>query len=120
MATIILVLSGVLFVSVFGIHSVILNGEELDKPSYTSEPLLSSIPWISGFIIPVFIWAKVTDYNWIALFFINLTAVYLLRPWLTKGFLIRFASGKGLGQDMATAFVAGVIGLVVGLLLKYK
>ena len=118
MGTVILIISAVLFISTFGIHSFILNGSEFDKPMYTSNPLMSAIPWISGFIIPVIIWTQITDFHWIALFFINLAVVWILGPMLTKGFLVRFASGKGLGKDMLTAFIAGVITLIIGLLVK--
>tara|TARA_B110001469_G_C9587113_1_gene291284 strand:+ start:522 stop:878 length:357 start_codon:yes stop_codon:yes gene_type:complete len=114
----ILIVSAVLFISTFGIHSFISNGHEFDKPVYTSNPLMSSIPWISGFIIPVVIWTQITDFHWIALFFINLAVVWILGPMLTKGFLVRFASGKGLGKDMLTAFVAGIVSLIIGLLVK--
>lgn len=118
MGTVILIISAVLFISTFGIHSFISNGNEFDKPMYLNNPLMSSIPWISGFIIPVIIWAQVTDFHWIALFFINLVVVWILGPMLTKGFLVRFASGKGLGRDMITAFIAGIVMLIIGLLVK--
>jgi hypothetical protein len=118
MGTVILIISAVLFISTFGIHSFISNGNEFDKPMYTSNPLMSSIPWISGFIIPVVIWSQITELHWIALFFINLAVVWILGPMLTKGFLVRFASGKGLGKDMFTAFIAGIVTLIIGLLVK--
>jgi hypothetical protein len=118
MGTVILIISAVLFISTFGIHSFISNGSEFDKPMYTSNPLMSSIPWISGFIIPVVIWTQITEFHWIALFFINLAVVWILGPMLTKGFLVRFASGKGLGKDMFTAFIAGIVTLIIGLLVK--
>lgn len=118
MATVLLVIAAVLLISTFGIHSFISNGSEFDKPMYTSNPFMTAIPWISGFILPVIAWANITEFHWIALFFINLAIVWILGPWLTKGFLVRFASGKGLGKDMLTAFVAGIIALVIGLVLK--
>ncbi len=118
MATVLLVIGAVLLISAFGIHSTISNGSEIDKPMYTSNPLMSAIPWISGFIFPVIAWANITEFHWIALFFINLAVVWILGPWLTKGFLVRFASGKGLGKDMLTAFVAGIIALVIGLAIQ--
>lgn len=118
MSTILLVIGAILLISTFGIHSIITNSNEYDKPMYTTNPLLSAIPWISGFILPVIAWTNITEFHWLALFFINLAVVWILGPWLTKGFLVRFASGKGLGKDMLTAFVAGVIALIVGFLLK--
>lgn len=118
MATIILIISGVLFISTFGIHSTIKSGNEIDKPVYLRDPLMSSIPWGAGFIMPIFSWSNAFDYNWIGLFFINFAIVYIFGPWLTKGFLVRFASGKDPGKDMVTAFVAGIISLVIGVFLK--
>ena len=119
MAIVILIISAILFTSTFGIHSAILNGVEFGrKPMYLDNPFMSVIPWISGFIFPVIIWTQITDYNWIALFIVNFAAVFLVGPWLTRGFLARFASGKGLGQDMFTAFVAGIVALIIGLLVK--
>ena len=117
MATILLIISAVLFISTFGIHSTILNDDKFDKPLYANDSIMSSIPWISGFIMPVFIWANIFHVHWIALFFINFAFVWILGPWLTRGFLVRFASGKGLGKDMLTAFVAGIISLIIGLIL---
>jgi len=117
MATVLLVIGAVLLISTFGIHSSILESE-IDNPAYTSNPLLSAIPWISGFVLPVIVWAKITEFHWLALFFINLGVVRILGPLLTKGFLIRFASGKGLGIDMVTAFVSGIITIVIGLVIQ--
>lgn len=117
MGTAILILSAVLFISTFGIHSVIMNGPEYNKPMYANNPLISILPWISGFILPVIIWSKIFDFHWIALFFINFALVWLIGPWLTKGFLVRFASGKGFGKDMLTAFISGIITLILGLLI---
>ena len=118
MSTVLLVIGAVLLISTFGIHSTIINSSQLDKPIYTTNSLMSAIPWISGFILPVVAWANIMEFHWIALFFINLAVVWILGPWLTKGFLVRFASGKGLGKDMLTAFVAGIVALVIGLVIR--
>lgn len=118
MATALLIIGAVLLISTFGIHAIISNESEFDKPMYTSNPLMSELPWISGFILPVIAWANITEFHWIALFFINLAVVWISGPWLTKGFLVRFASGKGLGKDMLTAFIAGIIALVIGLAIQ--
>jgi hypothetical protein len=118
MATIILIISGILFISTFVIHLTIMNGNEIDKPLYTRDPLMSSIPWIAGFIMPVFSWSNISDFNWLGLFFINFAVAFIFGPWFTKGFLVRFASGRGPGEDMVTAFVAGIISLIIGLFLK--
>ena len=88
-----------------------------DKPMYTQNPIMSTIPWISGFILPVIPFSIVFELHWLAIFFINLGVVYILGPVLTKGFLVRFASGKGFGYDMLYSFVGGIITLVIGLIV---
>ena len=118
MSTVLLIIGAVLLISAFGIHIYIINLNDFVEPFYTTHPLMSKIPWISGFVLPVIAWAKITEFHWIALFFINLAVVWIFGPWLTKGFLVRFASGKGLGQDMVVAFVVGMIFLVIGIALK--
>jgi hypothetical protein len=50
MSTILLIISAILFIATFGIHMMINSGNKLDKPMYTREPILSTIPWISGFV----------------------------------------------------------------------
>jgi len=118
MGVFILVISAVLFISAFGIHMIISKSDEYDKPPYADNIVLSSLPWISGFIIPVFIWSQITEIHWVALFFINAAVVYVLGPWLTRGYIVRLASGKGFGKDMLTAFLAGIVTLVIGFLIK--
>ena len=118
MATIILIISAILFIATFGIHATITSQDKWDQPMYVNNPLMSSIPWISGFVLPVIPLTIVFDANWIAIFFINLGIVWFLGPTLTKGFLVRFASGKGLGNDMLVSFVAGIVTLITGLLIK--
>lgn len=118
MGTLLLIIGAVLLISTFGIHSIISNRNEYDKPLYTKNPLMSSIPWISGFILPVIAWVNIIEFHWIVLFFINLILVLILGPWLTKGFLVRLSGGEGLGKDMKTAFIGGIIALVIGLTIK--
>ena len=79
---------------------------------------MSAIPWISGFVLAVIAWANVIDWHWLLLFFINAFVVFALGPVITKGFLVRFASGKGFGIDMFISFVLGVILLIIGVAIK--
>lgn len=118
MANFFLIVSAILFIATFGIHMFINSGNSFDKPMYTRDPALSAIPWISGFILPVIPFALVIDLHWVAIFFINLVVVYLIGPVLTKGLLVRFASGKGMGHDMLYSFVGGIITLVIGLIAR--
>ena len=118
MGTFLLIVSGILFIATFGIHMFITSGIKSDQPLYVKNPLLSLIPWISGFILPVIPFTIVTDVHWLGIFFINLVVVFILGPALTKAILVRFASGKGLGNDMLYSFVAGIITLIIGLALN--
>ena len=118
MSTFFLLVSAILFIGTFGIHMLIATGSILDKPLYTRDPVMSAIPWISGFILPVIPFTIVTELHWLAIFFINLVVVYILGPILTRGLLVRFASGKGHGYDMIYSFVGGLIGLIIGLLAR--
>jgi hypothetical protein len=111
-----LVISAILFITTFGIHATILSTSSFDHPLYINNPLISSIPWISGFILPVLPFSIVFDLNWVAIFFINLIGVWLLGPILTRALLVRFTSGKGLGRDLITSFIAGIVALIIGLL----
>ena len=118
MATLFLIISAILFIGTFGIHMMIITRDPLDRPAYTREPVMSAIPWISGFILPVIPFTIVFEYHWLAIFFINLVVVFFLGPILTKGLLVRFASGKGLGNDILYSFVGGIITLIIGLIAR--
>ena len=118
MASIILIISAILFISTFGIHSAIITKDRFDQPLYVHNPLMNSLPWISGFVMPVIPLTSVFELNWIAVFFINIAIVLILGSILTRGFLVRFASGKGLGYDMVVSFIAGIVTLIIGLLIK--
>jgi len=119
MSTILLIIGAVLLISTFGIYSRMKN-ESIEGiiPMYSLKPLMTAIAWISGFVLPVVAWANIIEFHWLVLFFINIPVVWFLGPWLTKGFLVRFASGKGLDKDFSTALAAGVIALAIGLILK--
>lgn len=118
MGTVILIISAFLFISTFGIHAAITSENKWEQPLYVNNPLLSSIPWISGFLLAVIPLSIVFELNYIAVFFINLVLVWILGPMLTKAFLVRFASGKGLGNDMLVSFIAGLVSLIIGLLIN--
>lgn len=118
MANFFLIVSAIMFIVTFGIHMFLVNADPLDQPPYVRDATLSAIPWVSGFILPVIPFALVIDIHWVAIFFINLGAVYLVGPILTKGLLVRFASGKGLGYDMLYSFVGGIVTLIIGLLAR--
>ena len=92
------------------------NGGPSSYAGYFSSPLLSSIPWISGFILAVIPECLIFNVTWYWMFLINIVSVYVLGPIITKFFLVRMASGKGLGMDAFTALIIGIIALIVGLI----
>jgi hypothetical protein len=115
MATFFLIISAILFITTFGIHMIIYNGDPLDKPMYTRDPFMSVIPYISGFVLPVIPLTLVFEFHWLVMFFINFGIVFFLWPVLTKGFLARMASGRGFGIDMMYSFIGAIITLIIGI-----
>ena len=45
--------------------------------------------------------------------------VWFLGKWFSKQFLVRFASGKGLKNDMKIAFKYGLIIMIIGHVIYY-
>lgn len=115
LSIILLCLSALCFIAVFGIHIHIINSD--DFYGYTSSPLLKSIPWLSGHVLAIIPECLAFEVFWIWMFFINLAIVYLLGPAFTRFYIRRFARGKGLGVDMFTALVAGMVLLIIGSIL---
>jgi hypothetical protein len=97
---------------------MIEDGDFFDKPLYSTNPILSSIPWISGFVLPVIPFCIVFHQNWFATFVMNIAFVYIFGPILTKVLLVRFASGKGIGHDMINALFFGLVFLTIGLFVR--
>jgi len=118
MAVAFLLFSSTCFISCFGIHSIIENDDYWDKPLYTTKPFLASIPWICGFVFPVIPFCLIFQQNWFATFILNATLVYFAGPILTKGILVRFASGKGLGRDMFNSLIWGLVFLIIGAVIR--
>lgn len=118
MATFLLILASILFIATFGIHSIIKTSSSFDQPMYVNNPLLALIPWLSGFVLSFISFYLLLDKNWILVFIGNALVVYLLGPVLTRQFLVRFASGEGLGKDMIIAFIGGLIAFIIGIIIK--
>jgi len=118
MATFLLILSSVLFIATFGIHSTIKTSQSFDQPMYVNNPLLTAIPWISGFILSFVALNSLLDIHWILVFIGNAIVVFILGPFLTRQFLVRFASGDGLGKDMVISFIGGLISFIIGLIIQ--
>lgn len=112
LSTILLCLSALCFIAVFGIHIHIINSD--DFYGYTSSPLLKSIPWLSAHVLAVIPECLAFEVQWIWMFLINLAVVYLLGPVFTRFYIRRFARGKWLGVDMFTALVIATVTLIIG------
>ena len=117
-STICLIISIICFISVYGCHMTLKNGDPLSYAGYLSSPLLSSIPWISGFILAVIPECLIFNVTWYWMFLINIVGIYILGPIITKFFLVRMASGKGLGMDAFIALIIGIITLILGLIFR--
>ena len=52
------------------------------------------------------------------MFLINIAGIYILGPIITKFFLVRMASGKGLGMDAFIALIIGIITLILGFIFR--
>lgn len=97
----------------------LLNDDDpLSYAGYLSSPLLSSIPWISGFILAVIPECLIFNVTWYWMFVINIAGSYILGPIITKFYLVRMASDKGLGVDAFTALIIGIITLILGLIFR--
>lgn len=116
LSTILLCLSALCFIAVFGLHIYIINS--CDFYGYTNSPLLKSVPWLSGHVLAVIPECLAFEVYWIWMSLINLAVVYLLGPTFTRFYIRRFARGKGLGVDMFTALVIAIVALIIGWVIK--
>ncbi|WP_293302321.1 hypothetical protein [Pedobacter sp. UBA4863] len=118
MATLLFVISIVCFITTFGIHSVINNKSEIDKPMYLSTPLVF-IPIICGFILPIIPFHYLLHYNWILLSIGNIAVLYILGPIITKAYLVRLSTGN-LGKDMVYTLGLGIVLLIIGIIVYHS
>lgn len=81
-------------------------------------PILSSIPWISGFILAVIPECLVFGIAWYWMFLINILIVIILGPIITKFYLAKLASGKGLGMDALISLIVAIVLLIIGIIFR--
>ena len=110
------ILAILMFIITFGIHSIILNSNNRDKPQYLSTPL-ALIPLISGFVLPVIPLSIILNYNWFLLFLINAVVAYIIGPLVTKLYLVRLSTSM-LGKDMLYALCLGIASFIIALLIS--
>jgi hypothetical protein len=118
MATTLLVLSIVFFITTFGIHSLIAKGNIVNRPMYLSTPFVV-VPWISGLILTLIPVALLCDYSWLIIIIVNTIFVFLAGPFITTFYLSRLSTGV-LGKDMVYSFGLGVLTLTIGMLLYHS
>ena len=116
-----LAISAICFIATFGCHAI-LKGTLLRTfypgPPYLSNQLLSSIPWISGFILAVIPECLIFPIAWYWMFLINVAAVFVLGKTVTRLYLSRWRTGKGLGRDVFVSFRTAIVTLIIGLILR--
>jgi hypothetical protein len=118
MSAILLVIAAILFITTFGIYSVAHNTQIARFGKSTIKSTVIIFALISGFVLPVIPFTIIFKINFIWVFLINIPVVWIIGPIITKVIWERFASGKGLGQDMLYSFIAGIIALIIGIVIK--
>lgn len=118
MANVLLILGGLFMIIVLGLHTVIVSGDRVRWPKYTSNPLLMVLPWVCGLVLPILSWANVTKLNWGILLILNFVVVFFLGHVFAYVFSSFFIKMKKYGPKIATAVALGVICLITGLILK--
>ncbi|MGV0995174.1 hypothetical protein [Empedobacter falsenii] len=116
MSEVLLILSGLIYSICFGIFMISWAKKDL----YYISSVFSYIPFISGVILPVISYSIVLEWNWVIIFLIHIGFLFFLAKRLTDEYLVRFASGKGLGNDYILSFVLATIFMTVGILIKYQ
>ena len=117
MAQFILVLSALLLITAFGIHTFIVCKPHSDRPAYTIRPSLMLLPWVCGLLLPVLAWAKVSSIPWGWLIILNFVFVFFIAPSLTRSFIKIFSTKRCLSKDMFATLSVGLVLLVVGRIL---
>lgn len=117
MQVFLLIISAICFISAYGVHMYAKN-DPLMWCGYMDVPLMSAIPWISGFIFAVIPEAILfEDVFWLWIFLGNAVLVFIFGPIITNLFLVRLASGKGAGIDIIIALIIGFVTLGISLFL---
>ncbi len=109
-----LLTSAVLFITTYGIHSIIIKGDLENRPNLYLNPLLAIIPYFIGFVFPLIPLKIVFDYNLILLFIINLIIVFIFSRIFANILLSIFVNpNRGEGEIMALSFIGGVAILIL-------
>lgn len=117
MKTFLLLISVICFISAYGSHMFAKN-DPLGWCGYMINPVLSAIPWISGFVLAVIPEViLLEDVFWIWIFLGNAVLVFILGPAITQFVLRRIASGKGAGVDIIVSLIIGFTTLGISFII---
>ena len=109
-----LITSAVLFIATYGIHNVIISWNSDDRPNMYLNPMLSIIPYLSGFFFSIIPLKIVFHYKLFVLFIANLIVIFSLSPIFANILLSNFANQRrGSGEVMAYSFFAGILLLIL-------
>lgn len=113
----ILVLSYLLFIITYGIHAQVKSGR-LERVMYLTNPYLSAIPVISGFLLSYVCILLLFEQQWFIVLIGNSVFVVISSVFISKQYLVRFASGDGVGKDMIVTFCLAIVLLLIVLIVK--
>ncbi len=118
MANVLLILGGLFMIIVLGLHTVIVSGDRIRWPKYTTRPILMILPWVCGLVLPILCWAKLTKLNWALLLILNFVVVFFLSHVFAYVFSSFFVKMKKYGPKILIATILGVLCIITGYLLK--
>lgn len=107
-------ISAVLFITTFGIYSIMHNAGINAVGVSTMGGGGTLIGIISGFILPVIPLTQLFGINFFFVFLINLPIAWFLGPIITRIVLAIFGHGLNLPKAMMFSFVLGIISLIIG------
>ena len=115
MSEILLLFSALIFFICSGIFIIAMFNDEL----YFTKSIFAYIPLVCGIILPVVSYSIVLEWNWVIILLIHIGFLFFLAKRLTDEYLVRFASGKGLGYDYILSFIIATFFMSFGLFTKY-
>lgn len=117
MSKLLLVLGGILLISTFGLHTIIISGDKNKRPRYTRRPLLMLMPWLCGLILPVVAWGQLTPLHWGWLVILNFVVVFFFAPTITRFVLKVHFKTRRISKKMITIVSLGLFCLILGTIL---
>jgi len=85
---------------------------------YFIDSVISRIPIICSIIVPFVIITYVTGLHVFQIFIINAIVFFMYARKITRKFLEKFSSGKGLGYDYMLIFIIATMILIVGVIFN--